>query len=317
MVPAIAALRERFDVPISVDTWNPVVLARSPRGGCRRRQRHLRLRPPRLPARSAPSSARASSRPTSGWVLASPTPSPSTTTSWSDVRAFLADRAAAALDAGIPAERIMVDDGLDLGKTEPQSLELLRTLGPARRARVRGVPVGIQQAVPRRVAAPGGGRPQRGQPRGARAGHHPRLSGPSRPRRRRCSPDRRPGRRTAGTPRWLTPRRCTWSRAATRSCWAQGAREVIDRLVGDSDRNEVLTEFSGDEYLMGDVLIAASTVSMFGSRVVVARNAARFTADGSPAARLPGRSGARQRRGGRLGEGRCTGVAVPTRCRRS
>jgi len=60
----------------------------------------------------------------------------------------------------------------------------------------------------------------------------------------------------------------------------QGARDVVDRLVGDSDRNEVLTEFSGDEYLMGDVLIAASTVSMFGSRVVVARNAARFTTDG-------------------------------------
>ena len=28
--------------------------------------------------------------------------------------------------AGIPAERIMVDAGLDLGKTEPMSLELLR-----------------------------------------------------------------------------------------------------------------------------------------------------------------------------------------------
>src|SRR5690606_14004339 len=44
-----------------------------------------------------------------------------------DVRAFLAERAEQALAAGIPRERIMVDDGLDLGKTEPQSLELLRT----------------------------------------------------------------------------------------------------------------------------------------------------------------------------------------------
>ena len=42
------------------------------------------------------------------------------------VLAFLADRAATAEAAGIPPERIMVDAGLDLGKTEPQSLELLR-----------------------------------------------------------------------------------------------------------------------------------------------------------------------------------------------
>ncbi len=43
-----------------------------------------------------------------------------------DVCAFLADRAAQAEAAGIPAERIMVDAGLDLGKSEPQSLVLLR-----------------------------------------------------------------------------------------------------------------------------------------------------------------------------------------------
>jgi len=43
-----------------------------------------------------------------------------------DVCEFLADRAARAREAGIPAERIMVDAGLDLGKTELQSLELLR-----------------------------------------------------------------------------------------------------------------------------------------------------------------------------------------------
>lgn len=46
-----------------------------------------------------------------------------------DVCAFLADRAARAEAAGIPPERIMVDAGLDLGKSEPQSLELLRASG--------------------------------------------------------------------------------------------------------------------------------------------------------------------------------------------
>jgi dihydropteroate synthase len=44
-----------------------------------------------------------------------------------DVCAFLADRAARAEATGIPRERIMVDAGLDLGKSEPQSLVLLRS----------------------------------------------------------------------------------------------------------------------------------------------------------------------------------------------
>jgi dihydropteroate synthase len=42
------------------------------------------------------------------------------------VRTFLADRGARAVAAGIPPARVMVDAGLDLGKTEPQSLRLLR-----------------------------------------------------------------------------------------------------------------------------------------------------------------------------------------------
>src|SRR5690606_17480193 len=43
-----------------------------------------------------------------------------------DVRRFLADRAARAIAVGIPHEAIIVDAGLDLGKTEAMSLELLR-----------------------------------------------------------------------------------------------------------------------------------------------------------------------------------------------
>ena len=52
--------------------------------------------------------------------------------------------------------------------------------------------------------------------------------------------------------------------------------ELIDRLVGDDARDEVLAEFSGDEYDLGAVVLAVQTVSMFGDRVVVARNMARF-----------------------------------------
>jgi dihydropteroate synthase len=44
----------------------------------------------------------------------------------SDVSAFLTERAGRALAAGIPASRVVVDAGLDLGKTGSQSLELLR-----------------------------------------------------------------------------------------------------------------------------------------------------------------------------------------------
>jgi dihydropteroate synthase len=43
-----------------------------------------------------------------------------------DVRRFLLERARAAEAAGIPQGRIIVDAGLDLGKTWQQSLELLR-----------------------------------------------------------------------------------------------------------------------------------------------------------------------------------------------
>jgi dihydropteroate synthase len=44
-----------------------------------------------------------------------------------DVKEFLAARAQSARAAGIPPERIIIDAGLDLGKTTPQSIELLRS----------------------------------------------------------------------------------------------------------------------------------------------------------------------------------------------
>jgi DNA polymerase-3 subunit delta len=55
--------------------------------------------------------------------------------------------------------------------------------------------------------------------------------------------------------------------------------ELIDRLIGSGDRTELLDTFSGDDYLMSQVIMAATTMSMFGERVVVARNCARFSAD--------------------------------------
>ncbi len=125
VVPAVAALRARFDLPISVDTWrasvaaacfaegavvgndisgfaDPAYLATAAAAGASVVATHIRLRP-----RVAD-------------------PNPTYTDVVAEVCAFLVERARAAEAAGIPRERIMVDAGLDLGKTEKQSLELLR-----------------------------------------------------------------------------------------------------------------------------------------------------------------------------------------------
>ncbi|MGZ4717053.1 MAG: dihydropteroate synthase [Acidimicrobiales bacterium] len=125
VVPAIRALRARFDLPLSVDTWrasvaracfeagavvgndisgfaDPDYLATCAEFGASVVATHIRLAP-RVPD-----------------------PDPVYDDVVVEVCRFLAERAERALDAGIDAEHIMVDAGLDLGKTEPQSLVLLR-----------------------------------------------------------------------------------------------------------------------------------------------------------------------------------------------
>jgi len=126
VVPAIEALRTRFDLPLSVDTWrasvaracfeagavvgndisgfaDPDYLPTCAEFGASVVATHIRLAP-RVPD-----------------------PDPVYDDVVVDVCTFLAERAARAEAAGIPAERIMVDAGLDLGKSEPQSLVLLRS----------------------------------------------------------------------------------------------------------------------------------------------------------------------------------------------
>jgi dihydropteroate synthase len=126
VIPALQALRARFDVPLSLDTWrasvlregiaagavvandisgfaDPDYLAVAAAGGASVVATHIRLAP-RVPD-----------------------PEPSYDEPVVDaVAQFLRDRGEQAEAAGIPRERVMVDAGLDLGKTEPQSLELLR-----------------------------------------------------------------------------------------------------------------------------------------------------------------------------------------------
>ena len=103
----------------------------APRAALRRRrgrgQRHQRLRRPRLPRRGRRGRRVGGGHPHPARPAGARPRARSTTSRWSTrCAAFLRDRAEQAEAAGIPRERIMVDAGLDLGKTEPQSLELLR-----------------------------------------------------------------------------------------------------------------------------------------------------------------------------------------------
>ncbi|MGH9178103.1 MAG: dihydropteroate synthase [Acidimicrobiales bacterium] len=125
VIPAVEALAARFDLPLSVDTWRaPVAAAAYEAGACVGNDisgfadpdylavaakadatvvaTHIRLLP-RIP----------DPRPRYGDVVV-------------DVRDALVQLARRAEEAGIPPERIVLDAGLDLGKTAEQSLALLR-----------------------------------------------------------------------------------------------------------------------------------------------------------------------------------------------
>jgi dihydropteroate synthase len=125
VLPAIDALVQRFDTAISVDTWrasvakgayelgavigndisgfgDPEYLPVAAAAGATVVATHIRLQP----------------------RVADPEPEYDDVVK--DVGAFLVARAERALAAGVAADRIVLDAGLDLGKTWQQSLALLR-----------------------------------------------------------------------------------------------------------------------------------------------------------------------------------------------
>ena len=127
VIPAIEALHARIDVPLSVDTWraevarqayaagavvgndisgfaDPDYLDVSAAAGATVVATHIRLAP----------------------RVRDPEPEYPDDDVVTAVSDFLVERAHRAEAAGIPAERIVLDAGLDLGKTWEQSLELLR-----------------------------------------------------------------------------------------------------------------------------------------------------------------------------------------------
>lgn len=125
VIPAVVALRERFDLPLSVDTWrasvaeaafaagavvgndisgfgDPDYLKTAAAAGASVVATHIRLAP-RVPD-----------------------PEPVYEDVVAEVCRFLSERARWAQAEGIEGDRVIVDAGLDLGKTWQQSLALLR-----------------------------------------------------------------------------------------------------------------------------------------------------------------------------------------------
>jgi dihydropteroate synthase len=128
VMPAIEALHDRIDVPLSIDTWraevarqayaagavigndisgfaDPEYLDVSAKAGATVVATHIRLKP----------------------RVRDPEPEYPNDDVVTAVADFLLDRARKAEAAGITPDRIVLDAGLDLGKTWQQSLELLRS----------------------------------------------------------------------------------------------------------------------------------------------------------------------------------------------
>jgi len=128
LLPAVEGLVARFGVPVSVDTWRASVAGEAYRLGAVIGNDISGFADPRYLEVAAAAGAA---------VVAThirlaprvPDPQPVYGNLVGEVCDFLADRASRAVAAGIPAESVMVDAGLDLGKLPAMSLELLRASG--------------------------------------------------------------------------------------------------------------------------------------------------------------------------------------------
>jgi dihydropteroate synthase len=125
VVPAVEALRRRFETPVSVDTWRACVAREAYRAGAVIGNDISGFADPDYLYAAAEAGAA---------VVAThirlapriPDPDPVYGDLFDEVRTFLLDRVEQAEAAGIGSDRIVLDAGLDLGKTWQQSLVLLR-----------------------------------------------------------------------------------------------------------------------------------------------------------------------------------------------
>ncbi len=126
VVPAIEAVHARFDTPLSIDTWRAAVAAEAYVAGAVMGNDISGFADPGYLRVAADAGAA---------VVAThirlrprvPDPEPVYEDVVEEVAAFLLAAAGQAEDAGVPPERIVLDAGLDLGKTATQSLTLLRS----------------------------------------------------------------------------------------------------------------------------------------------------------------------------------------------
>ncbi len=125
VVERVAELVRRFDVPISVDTWRASVARECYKVGAVMGNDISGFGDPDyLPAAAEHGAAVVATHIRLKPRVADPNPIYRDLVA--NVTDFLLDRAQQALDAGISKEKIIIDAGLDLGKTTPQSIELLR-----------------------------------------------------------------------------------------------------------------------------------------------------------------------------------------------
>jgi dihydropteroate synthase len=125
VVPVIGSLRKRFDVPVSVDTWRASVAAAAYEAGAVLGNDISGFADPGY----LPAAASAGASVVATHIRLAPRvpdPEPNYDDVVADVEHFLLVRAERALSSGIPADHIILDAGLDLGKTADQSLLLLQ-----------------------------------------------------------------------------------------------------------------------------------------------------------------------------------------------
>ena len=125
VVPTVAALRARVDVPISADTWRASVLAAACEAGAVIGNDISGFGDPEY----LPTAAAWDASVVATHIRLRPRvadPDPRYDDLLGEVTAFLLARAHAAEAAGLTTDRIALDAGLDLGKTPAQSAVLLR-----------------------------------------------------------------------------------------------------------------------------------------------------------------------------------------------
>jgi dihydropteroate synthase len=128
VVGAIDALHRRFDTPLSVDTWRASVARGAYRVGAVVGNDISGFADPDYLAAAASAGATV----VATHIRLAPRvadPEPHYDDVVASVGEFLAERARWALAAGVAADRIVLDAGLDLGKTASQSLLLLQASG--------------------------------------------------------------------------------------------------------------------------------------------------------------------------------------------